>query len=396
MPSVKLTDAVIATSMPQEKLYDLNDIETPGLQCVINPKGKKTFKLRVKNFEKRIGVFPVIKCAEARKIALMWYGELLKGGAPGKKEEAKTKELTLDSLIQEYLNYKTSGRDALAASTFYDYQWTWKKYISPALGDKLISTLTDADINNYLISLKETYSHIKTSRIILKPALEYGESLGYSVYPVRPTKWIKFKTHRKERYFTPGELKNLRKILAKTQEKQLVWGTHYQQTLVLELLIYTGCRCGEILNLKWDDVFLEEGYIQLWKTKTKKGRVIPIVPLIKDIFLKIPRKKDAPFVFSSERKPTHSIAYTTLITLWLDFVKKGGFNNNDIERLTIHSLRHTFITVANRTGISPWTIQTLVGHSLGKSITGLYIHHNLKELREALEKIIENLTGGNY
>ena len=47
MPRAKLTDALIASSLPQEKVYDLNDTEIPGLQCVINPKGKKTFKLRV-------------------------------------------------------------------------------------------------------------------------------------------------------------------------------------------------------------------------------------------------------------------------------------------------------------------------------------------------------------
>ncbi|MEI8295451.1 MAG: Arm DNA-binding domain-containing protein, partial [Alphaproteobacteria bacterium] len=85
MPKVKLTDAVVSAALPQETIYDLNDTETPGLQCVINPKGKKTFKLRVRNFEKKIGVFPVVKCAEARKTALMWYGELIKGDKPGGK-----------------------------------------------------------------------------------------------------------------------------------------------------------------------------------------------------------------------------------------------------------------------------------------------------------------------
>jgi integrase len=77
-------------------------------------------------------------------------------------------------------------------------------------------------------------------------------------------------------------------------------------------------------------------------------------------------------------------------------MKQGKFNEMDIERLTIHSLRHTFITVANRTGISPWTIATLVGHTLGNSITGLYIHHNLEELKKAQSQIIDALKEGRY
>jgi integrase len=398
MPRVKLTDALIASSLPQDKVYDLNDTETPGLQCVINPKGKKTFKFRVQNVQKKIGVFPIMKCAEARKITLVWHGELIRGDKPGKKEEKpEIKDITLDGLIKEYLEYKESGKDALEKSTLYDYHWTWKKYISPALGHKLVSQLTDVDVNTYFASLKKTYSHVKTSRIIMKPALAYGEGMGYQIAPLRPDKWFKFKTNKKERYFTSGEMKMLRDIIQKAQRDQVSRETRHSLFVILQLVMYTGCRCGEILKIRWEDVFLEEGYIQLWKTKTKKGRIVPIVPPIDELLLKMPRIKDVPYVFASNRKLNQPIAYTTLITLWLDLMKKGTFNNRDIERLTIHSLRHTFITAADRAGIPSWTIKTLVGHSLGNCVTGeVYIHHNLNSLKEAHQKIIATLNEGNY
>ena len=396
MPKVKLTDTLIAEALPQEHLYDLNDTETPGLQCVINPKGKKTFKFRVRNTEKKIGNFPIVKCAEARKITLIWYGELLKGEEPGRKEaKPKNKEIMLNDLVEEYLKYKQSGRHALAPSTFYDYRWTWQKYVSPALGNKQVSQLSDADINIFFASLTNTYSHIKASRIILKSSLEYGESMGYAVPSLRPDKWLKFKTSKKERYFTSGELKRLKKILA---EEQIEGNreSRDKQLIVLQLLLYTGCRCGEILNLRWHDVFLEEGYIQLWKTKTKKGRIVPLASPIPELLAKVPRIKDEPYVFTSARNSQRPIAYTTLVTFWLQLMKKGNFNDTDTEALTIHSLRHTFITVANRRAISPWTIATLVGHTVGNSITGLYIHHNLAELTKAQTNIIEALNAGNY
>jgi len=397
MPRVKLTDAVVSAALPQKTIYDLNDTETRGLQCIINPRGKKTFKLRVRNFEKKIGTFPIVKCAEARKIALMWYGELIKGDKPGSKKEtlSKKKDVTVDSVIQEYLDYKQSGKNALASSTFYDYNWTWKKYISPALGNKLVSQLTDVDINIYFASLKETYSHAQASRVILKPALEYGESMGYAVATLRPDKWLKFKTNKRERYFTAGELKRLHELIAEGHKKKLQ-GAQYKQLIVLELLVYTGCRCGEILNLRWSDVFLEEGYIQLWKTKTKKGRIIPIGPTIHNLLSKVPRFTEATYVFSLTKNSHAPIAYKSLITLWLSMMKQGKFNETDIESLTIHSLRHTFITVANRSGVSPWTIATLVGHTLGNSVTGIYIHHNLEELTKAQSQIIDVLNQGKY
>jgi integrase len=399
MPRIKLTDALIASSLPTDKVYDLNDTETPGLQCVINPKGKKSFKLRVQNVQKQIGRYPLMKCAEARKIALMWYGELIREGKlEEKKEKPEIQEIRLDDLITEYLGYKQSGTNALMPSTYYDYQWTWKKYISPHLGNIQISQLTDRDVNSYFVTLKETYSHIKTSRIVLKTSLEYAEAMGYNVPVLRPEKWLKFKTNKKERYFTSGELSRLQGIISEAYQKKELWGTRYKQLIALELLMYTGCRCKEILNLQWEDVLFEEGYIQLWKnnTKTKKGRQIPIVPFLSDLLSKIPKIHGEPYVFASVKKSQEPLAYTTLITLWLSLMKIGKFNDRNIERLTIHSLRHTYITVANRTKISPWTIATLVGHTVGNSMTGLYIHHNLDELKDAQEKIIGNLTVCRY
>lgn len=67
MPTIKLTDLVITSAKPQERIYALNDLETPGLQCVINPSGKKIFRLKTRSFSKKIGIFPVIKYAEAKK-----------------------------------------------------------------------------------------------------------------------------------------------------------------------------------------------------------------------------------------------------------------------------------------------------------------------------------------
>lgn len=90
------------------------------------------------------------------------------------------------------------------------------------------------------------------------------------------------------------------------------------------------------------------------------------------------------------------MTYAALETFWLSLMKKGNFNDDDIERLTIHSLRHTYITAANRIGISPWTIAALVGHTVGNSMTGLYIHHNLNELKIAQEKIITALETASY
>jgi integrase len=227
---------------------------------------------------------------------------------------------------------------------------------------------------------------------ILKPALDYGDSMGYKIERFRPEKWIRVKGRKKDRYFTSGELSKLQDILFKAYDPASL---HSQHITILELLMYTGCRCSEIRKLRWSDIFLEEGYIQLWKTKTKKGRIIPIISCIDTLIKRMPKTSN-PYVFFSRIKQDQPMTYAAVETFWLSLMKKGHFNDHDIERMTIHSLRHTYITAANRSGISPWTITTLVGHSAGNSITGLYIHHNLTELKKAQEQIVYTLINGTY
>lgn len=61
---------------------------------------------------------------------------------------------------------------------------------------------------------------------------------------------------------------------------QLGYSEHGQAFLVL---LYTGCRCGELWRLECRDVNLELGTITFWKTKNGHPRTIPIVDTIRPI-----------------------------------------------------------------------------------------------------------------
>ena len=78
------------------------------------------------------------------------------------------------------------------------------------------------------------------------------------------------------------------------------------------------------------------------------------------------------------------------------FKRYSFFVYTTAKSLCVHSLHHTLITAARRIGISPWTIKTVADHSNGSCLTGVFIHHNLKELTQAPFAIIETLQRGNY
>ncbi|MHB1664797.1 MAG: tyrosine-type recombinase/integrase [bacterium] len=61
---------------------------------------------------------------------------------------------------------------------------------------------------------------------------------------------------------------------------------------LISFMVYTGCRKGEALNLKWDDVDLQNNVIVIKGTKTKYDRYIPNHTQLKELLRKIENHQD--------------------------------------------------------------------------------------------------------
>jgi len=395
MTRIALTESRIKKAPVIGNLYSLKDTIIFGLQVNINPNGKKVYFFRGFQISKKIGEATIMSLQEAREIARKWRYECISGidiSAPKKKEKPAQKEMTVNDLIKKYFEFKSSGKGCFSLRTLRSYGYVWQKCAQEGIGLLPVSELTDVMLNELFESLKETYSNVSNLKKIIVPAFNYGASMGYPVATLNPDKWLMFRSEKKERYFTPAELKKLNDIVDNYAAKN----PPQQQSAIIKILMYTGCRVSEILELKWSDVHLEDGYIQLWRTKTKKGRTVPLTPDLLDLFHRIPKRAGMQYVFPSLRNQGVAYSYNTLLDFWKFFMEEGKFNADDIEKLTIHSLRHTFVTVGNRIKVSPFTLQALVGHSTGRSVTAGYIHHNLAELAEAQQSIISALKNGAY
>jgi integrase len=393
MNRLKITNTMIEKAQPNGRAYALADAVVPGLLVIINPSGVKTFCLRLQSFRKKLGVYPYDKIEVARQKGIECHSEHLQ--EIRMKNQRKDLNLTLPvhKLVEEYLEFKKSS---LSEKTWKEYTYTWNKCGRDKLGDIFIPNLTDAHVNALFIQLKDTYSHTETLKIILLAAFKYGKQKGYPVAVLDGESWVRYKRPVKERYLTSGELSAFAGLMAERKSRSVAYGKLPQQMIAMELLLYTGCRCSEILELKWSDIFFKEGYLQLWKTKTRKGRLIPLSDKIRSLLEEARQFESGAYVFTSVTDPDKPISYNTFQTVWYNLIKEGKFNQEGVERLRIHSLRHTFITVANRSGISPWTLKALVGHSNGSCVTGVYIHHNLQELTQAQASIIDALQKGQY
>ena len=180
--------------------------------------------------------------------------------------------------------------------------------------------------------------------------------------------------------------------------------------LLLMTGIYTGMRLGDCCRLKWDNVNLERGVIQIIPEKTKNhmhGRLItiPIHEQLLDAFkaisvrsalqlqLEAPAPNLAGFV-------NPKIAEMYMNRKWrldegLRRIFKAAHITMSIRvegrcRKTVvasfHSLRHTFVSLSANAGVPLPVVQSIVGHC-STAMTRHYYHENLDALRAAVASI---------
>ena len=152
------------------------------------------------------------------------------------------------------------------------------------------------------------------------------------------------------------------------------------QADIIRLLFYTGCRSGEIRNLKWDEV--GDNTLDLADSKTGPRRVY-LNSEARAIIKRQPRTGNS-YVFPSPHDPSRPLAET--LSLWYRVRKRAG-----IEDVRPHDLRHSFASWAVMRGVPLPTVARLLGHRQ-VSMTLRYAHVHDKEVEAAAERVGRIIT----
>jgi integrase len=151
--------------------------------------------------------------------------------------------------------------------------------------------------------------------------------------------------------------------------------------VLLELLLITGGRLGELLGLEWADVS-DEG-IGLLNTKNGKVRLIEMTPRMQALFASLPRTSG--WVFTSPRTGRR---YRNIDKVFARALERATITTGDV---TPHTLRHTAISRMVSAGIDDYTIMELVGH-LTKAMLARYTHPVTQRKQAALESFDRLVT----
>ena len=167
------------------------------------------------------------------------------------------------------------------------------------------------------------------------------------------------------------------KTLSDDSIKKLIEGATNMLTKdLITFLVYTGCRKGEALNLKWDDVDLENNIIGVKATKTSHDRYIPVSEPLKELLVGIGRIDGCDYVFNINGR------------------KMGNFRksfatacrNAGLKDICIHDLRHVFASKMVMNGTSLFITGELLGHRTTQ-MTKRYSHLVPDTLRKAVNDV---------
>ena len=144
------------------------------------------------------------------------------------------------------------------------------------------------------------------------------------------------------------------------------------------ILLYTGLRINELLEIKCKNVHLDKKYmIGGKKTKAGQNRIIPLHDDILSI-IKARYNQGTRYLIT---KDNQKIIYATYrISYWNKMTSALGFKH------TPHDTRHTFTTFADRCGMNKVALKRILGHSLS-DITDHYTHKDLEELLKEINKL---------
>ena len=159
--------------------------------------------------------------------------------------------------------------------------------------------------------------------------------------------------------------------------------TDVAQTVLM--LIYSGMRIGELLNLKKCDCHLDEQYIDVVAAKTASGiRKVPIADKTLAYWQRFYNKLDSEYLVSMDGRDFHDKkGYTAYKdTYWAPFMDTLEFGKRDI-----HETRHTCSTMLHEAEIYEPKINRILGHSGKTTAENVYTHLDIADLLEAINRI---------
>lgn len=384
---MKITKKNVDAQTPSKKTTYLWDSTLSGFALKVLPSGRKTYLVQyriggrsARTRRMTIGVHGTITAEQARHNAKILLAQVSLGIDPAAEKDKVKQAQSFGDLLQQFLTDYVDVK--LAPRTQVEYHAIIRLKIPASLKRKTIQDITRQDIARIHQNMKDMQVRANKTLGVLSKFFNWCEQYGYRADYSNPCRHIKkYKEEPRQRFLSSEEQQRLTDVLVQAEKEN--FATIYAIEAI-RLLMLTGARLREILDLKWEFIDWERNILSLPKSKTG-AKTIYLNPQAVVILKRIVRQLDNPYVICGLKEGQPIV---NLQKPWRRIRAMA-----DLEDVRLHDLRHTFASVAVMNGMSLPIVGALLGHSKPQT-TARYAHLAADPLREAAELIGNKIAAG--
>lgn len=333
-----------------------------------------------------IGHYPELTTEQARREAQILLGKIATGIDPvAEKKTKKTKTIALSQAFSDYL----IARKSLKQTTANDYRRVLNQVVPDWLSKPLINITKDMVAKRH-IQYGESNSKARSNlamrllRAIFNFAInQYQTADGKDIILENPVKRLShtrawYRIERRQNIIKQHQLTAWYSgLMSLTQHRSFENAEMWQDYFLL--VLFTGMRRTEAASLRWVDIDLQAKTFTLCDTKNRDSHTLPMSNFLYDLFLRRHKNRTNEFVFPAENSSSGHIVEPR--KTMLKVIELSGV------QFDIHSLRRSFITIAEGLDISAYALKRLLNHKMNNDVTAGYIVSDVERLRKPMQQI---------
>lgn len=279
------------------------------------------------------------------------------------------------------------------------------RHISNVVADyfsgKALQSISSTDIDKYLIFLHTKYRTKQGKPLADKTIRHHYCALGFI-----------FSFALNKEYITKNPMDKVdcpktqkKKVDAFTEEQARAFFGYLDECpmdfrCMLNLLITTGMRRGELMGLQWGDIDFDDCVISVNRNVTYTPdsgivvstpktecsvRQIPVMPSVAAVLMEYRngagnwKKND--FLFPKDGNPALARDPNSITRRVKRFMKL-----HDLPDMSPHDLRHSCATLLLSNGADIKSVQEILGHSNASTTLNFYVKSDMKQMKAATDK----------
>ncbi|MDB4797178.1 tyrosine-type recombinase/integrase [bacterium] len=304
-------------------------------------------------------------------------------------ERASGEPIIFHTIIEWFQNWLEMKGEIKSKRTHERYKGVIDEFLK-FLGNKAkrnLTLLTQKDIHGFRLGLKKDgLSNTSCNQSIKILSTSLNAALRQGIIPMNPAAAIESlpKEESVRQPFTPSQIKATLKVASSDWRIAILFG------------FYTGARLSDIANMTWDFVDFDNGTISFVARKTNKQTTIPLHAQLKEALLDSAGQDDPnapimPTLFGKSTGGAHGLSKSFASIMEKakidpQPIKNGVGKARTKNRLSFHSLRHSFNSILANKDVAGEIRRKLTGHT-SDEMNQKYTHLELERLREAVSVI---------